>query len=469
MSILVIDIGSSKIKAAVSSNDGVLSKQISIKGAAVSESETIAEIDGEETCRRVLTLIRQLNEGLQDSIDAISFSCLGTTMIPTGSTGLALAPGISPLDKRSIPYINRISHYNLSVEELYEATGQNPGVASFLHQYLWMREHRASILSNASCFLSVRGLIISRLCGVNIEDHSWASRTMLYDLKKGTWSNKILDKIGLDIRQLPDIVSSTATFPIRKELVKELGLSDEALAVAGGLDNCCGFAGSGAEPNQNDLVNVVGTYEHLSCLVPIESASSLAIDCNAFAFRSLFNEKKAVVCSRNSTGYMLNRLKQVYGDRIPSDLFLHDITLDPCDLTLSQNDFQSEDISALSDCDPYDAVAALLEASCFMLRIFLEKYESVCGPAKRIIVIGGGAVMSAALQKKANILGKTLVLPENPQAAVLGACETALIGSKECSVEESKKVFLNRVECEIVPQPKFYDKFDSKYKEFKKR
>jgi len=60
----------------------------------------------------------------------------------------------------------------------------------------------------------------------------------------------------------------------------------------------------------------------------------------------------------------------------------------------------------------------LLEASCFMLRIFLEKYESVCGPAKRIIVIGGGAVMSAALQKKANILGKTLVLSENPQAAV---------------------------------------------------
>ena len=74
-------------------------------------------------------------------------------------------------------------------------------------------------------YRSLRGFALQEMCGADVEDGSWASRTMLADLETGQWSEDILSAAGLSADVLPPIEPPTATFEVRASVTRRLGLA----------------------------------------------------------------------------------------------------------------------------------------------------------------------------------------------------------------------------------------------------
>ena len=76
-------------------------------------------------------------------------------------------------------------------------------------------------------------------------DPSNAAITMLYDIKKGTWSKKILEIARINENQLPSLTPSGKVIgPLTKEVAKSLGLPTSVLVFSGGHDQYCAALGA---------------------------------------------------------------------------------------------------------------------------------------------------------------------------------------------------------------------------------
>lgn len=82
----------------------------------------------------------------------------------------------------------------------------------------WLLQHRADVRQRADAgsvrFVTVDALIVHHLTGgaVCATDPTNASRTMLYDLDRGAWSQELCGLFGVDPGWLPEVRSSVAHF-----------------------------------------------------------------------------------------------------------------------------------------------------------------------------------------------------------------------------------------------------------------
>ena len=136
-------------------------------------------------------------------------------------------------------------------------------MASFLLHFLWWQRTQPGLMERLHRFRSLRGYAMAELCGVDAEDPTWASRTMLFELEACGWSETILSAAKLPRDVLPPLWPATSTWPVKTARQERLGLAPGAVAVLGAMDNCCALLGA-TSPGSSGLVNIVGTYEHMA-------------------------------------------------------------------------------------------------------------------------------------------------------------------------------------------------------------
>ncbi len=370
-------------------------------------------------------------------------------MAPVDSAGNALGPALSPVDSRSRSLGGSAGLQGLNPAELQRRTGQNPGLASFLGQWLWWSQEQPALLAGAKEFLSPRGFLIRRLCGVGVEDYSFASRSMLFDLEQGAWSEQVCTAAGLDMALLPELHPATASWEIDRSLVEELGLATGCRAVLGGMDNCCAFLGSTA-PDEARLVNITGTYEHLAGVTGIEEARRAAEAVGGLVFHYLF-PGRFLSCSRSAVGYLLNRLSAATGTPLEALLSTASRCGEVEAVDLSEGALEAR----LSAGDSPPTVAAgLLRSAGDILRRFLVAWGEYAEEPEAIVVIGGGAASPEALRCKVSLLGRSLTLLEERESAALGALRLGAMSAKELDLADACGLFANPVRNELAYEGK---------------
>lgn len=441
MAFIAFDIGSGSIRCALSGENGRFELFDRAATPVHPAADGGVEIDGEEVCEIVLGMVARASRDRARLIRGLGFSCLGSAFVPVGPNGEATGRALSPLDAR--PPV--VPPADLAADDLYRRTGQNPHAMSSMYQLRYLVNSVGYPLAGTTSFLSLRGLLVARLCGVRVEDHSWASRTMLYDWRVGDWADDLLAYAGVSRTQMPQIVESTRALPVVPERAGELGLDVGAVAIVGGLDNCCAVAAAGADPRT--LVNISGTFEHLSAVVPGAAVPAFVPDADAFAFRSV-RPDEAVACSRSTTGRALERL-----------LAAGTTTGDYLERGVAPGPNRTEP-------GPELEVARLLDRGCFEMRRFLDAYERAVEPVGTIIVVGGGARSTAALQRKANVLGRRLLVATRSEASLDGALRLtrlALDGTMGHDVEVPRPVASAPI---VESHPDLHAAFEPYYKEF---
>jgi xylulokinase len=438
MSILALDVGSSRIKALLATLEGQL-----IEVRSTSTPRRSAEA-GEHVypADAVQGTIEELIAGLaaawpRQPIRTLVFSCLGTAMVPVDREGRPLGPALAPADRRPLDGPGLAETVDMSLAELRQRTGCDPAVASSLMHFLWWWRTKPEVMAVLHRFRSLRGFAIQELCGADAEDATWASRTMLVDLETNRWSGAILAAAGLPAAVLPPIEPATTTLPVRRSAIERLGLAPGAVALLGAMDNCCSFLGA-ADTERSDLVNIVGTYEHMAGVASLAEVREVAGDSGAIVHTYL-EPDRYIAMTRVALGELL--ALAAGGDLTRLDHLLEAVAATPRgDAIALTPEAVTEAICA--GVPPPRVLQALLESEAAVLRRFVEAWPGD-GSRRPIAAVGGGASHPAVLQLKANLLGEPLSTLASDEGAGIGALRLAAMVTQSMSSREASRLFPN--------------------------
>lgn len=141
--------------------------------------------------------------------------------------------GLPNIDNRGREYMGEITEK----EKIYRDSGKwvtEDFCAAKVYGY---KKLYPDDYSKIDCMLSLNGWIGYLFSGAKTFEQSQACETQFYDIGQKEWSDFLCRQYGVDKELLPPLTpAGTVAGKIRPELIKRLGLCDDAVFVVGGAD-----------------------------------------------------------------------------------------------------------------------------------------------------------------------------------------------------------------------------------------
>ncbi len=358
-----------------------------------------------------------------------------TSMAETGALldggGRPLAPAIAWHDARGDDEARRLAE-ELGAESFAESTGLPATPLCSLAKLRWLAEHRPATRA-AARWLNVAEWVVRRLGGEDVAELSLASRTGLLDLSARAPFTDALAWAGLPGDLLPELV--TAGTPAGTASAPELPECHGAVLTVAGHDHLAAGIGVGVVA-PGDVLDSCGTAEALVRVVapPLNGeqvrqsvAGGVTVGWHLAAGRQAL---LGSLWSGLALQEVLAELGIAEADR--AKLSSQARAADPSPLELELHSLDRRAPQLPTGVSPeriwrgaIDAVGAEVEA-------VLAHIETVAGPRRKVVVVGGWARDEAVLASKLS-LGTV----EAPPVAEAGARGAALLGGVAAGLFES--------------------------------
>jgi xylulokinase len=461
MSLLAIDIGSSRCKAVVFAVTGKMLAQHACAYTPEFSALSHAELNPELFWQAVCRCSQAVSKDLSDPVRALCLCSHGETFVPVDGSNEAIAPAILNQDNRATEETAWLEK-TFERKRLFEITGLVAHPMYPVPKILWLREHRPDIFAASVRFLSVIGYVLSRLGLPAYIDYSLASRYLAFDIRQRRWSDEILAAAEINAESLPvPVPAGTIVGKLDRATASHLGLSAGTIAVLGGHDQPCGALGVGAI-GSGRVADSMGTYE---CLLAASDQPSLTAAALAASLNSYCHvvPDKFVTLAYFPSGIMLKWFHdllyaeahgEAYGDGIAqrgdssSPEAIHYATLEreapagPTGLCITPNligtcnpDFNPHAraiISGLSTNTTRSQIyKGILEGIACEMSLMTDILTNAVGEFRDIYVTGGGSRSALGLQLRAALSGQELHVMECPEAVCLGGAILAGVASGE--------------------------------------
>lgn len=254
------DIGTTRAKSYLFQTDGTLVASAFRDYPCTHTGQDRSEQNAEDWWTALAATVREILSGIDEprNVLAICLSTQGGTVVPVGPDGSPLRPAIVWNDSRCAEEAKQLSR-TCSPEYVRRKTGWSLGSALNALEILWLRNHEPEIFSRAHKFLSVPDYLSMKLTGCAVLDGSNAGINQLADIDAMHWDENILAGVGIGADRLGEIVhSGDIVGRLTPEAAKTLGLSEQAVLVAGGHDQYCAALGTGAV-HDGDVFVATGT------------------------------------------------------------------------------------------------------------------------------------------------------------------------------------------------------------------
>ena len=468
MSLLGIDLGSTNCKGVVFDYDGNILATSNESYTTLNPSPSMAEIDPVIFWEAFIKITNKLSEiVVGDPIEALAISSHGETFISIDKNGDEVGPAIMNSDNRATEQAKWWEH-SVGKKNVYKITGLPIHPMFMLNKILWLKENQPDCFNKIEKFISVGDYIIHKLGLGYYTDYSLASRTMAFDINTKSWSDDLLDKVGLEKNRLSEpLASGTKIGFITVSMSKPTGLKEGCIVALGGHDQPCGALGCGVI-DSGQVSDSCGTYE---CLVAVSDKAS--------------NTQEALSYNLNSYCHVVSG-KYVtlafFPAGIVNNWFLKEFCQDESQLSKSNNKSIHEILSQkiidicpgpsgvcitphlVGACNPYwDTRAktaiigispeitkyhiykAIFEGIACELAINASVLESVVGNFENIKVYGGTSKSTFAVQLRADITGKNMLKMKSNEAVCLGAAILAgvaagVYGNVEDAVKKTTEI-----------------------------
>src|SRR2546427_2431956 len=239
MSLIGIDLGSSNIKAAAYTVDGV---PLASARRSVRTNRTEAghsEIDVFESREAFISARAGLtpNTSLHDAPPvAISFSSSGGEVFPVAGDGTPLGPCLMTADTRG-DEVAAETAARRSPEEWFRLAGHVPRRMDPVNRALWWQKMEPEVAARTRWFMNWHEYYALMLSGRPVVDWSDAGAWATYDVASGGWSSDRIEETGIDAGWLPEVKpNATPIGPILSEVARDLGLPSDVLIVTGAWD-----------------------------------------------------------------------------------------------------------------------------------------------------------------------------------------------------------------------------------------
>lgn len=399
------------------------------------------EHDADEIWRAVVNVCRAvLSEVGAGDVAAVGITNQReTTVVWDRATGRPVANAIVWQDRRTAPLCTALVEEGWA-DHVTEATGLIIDPYFSATKLAWLLDHVPGLAEaaqqNEVCFGTIDSFLLFRLTNGNLHatDATNAARTMLFDIRDGTWDGALMERLGIPAGILPEVTDTSGDFGMTA--VEDLGAELPIRAVVG--DQQAAAKGQ-------------------VCVRPGMTKATYGTGCFVVANTG---DRKAT----STTGMLSTVLSQCSGVRTfatEGAIFMAGATIQWLrdNLGLIADTAESEALAASSNPDSgvylvpafqglgapiwdakargaivglsraatkADIVAAGLESVAFQTRDLLDAMRqdmtnAGIGPADTLRVDGGMTANRWAMQRLADILGERVEVAPIPETTSLGA------------------------------------------------
>jgi xylulokinase len=433
--LLGLDIGSSSVKAGILGLNGRVVAASSHNYPTQEPQPGFKEQHPQLWWEAVVRAIGEVLRGV-DAKRLLSIGIAGNICSHTflDADGKVLRPSLGFQDQRAVAEVEELLSITTR-EELAQEFGLDlPPAATWpLPRLLWFRKREPAILERTRYLVQAKDFINFRLTGEIASDVS--SNRGLVNLSTGLVASQVLKKLKLHDDFLPPLFAPTQVMgQVSAQAAAETGLPRGLPVVTGWNDLNASVLGSGGV-REGSAFDVTGTSEHVG-VVTCRKHTAPGLICAPFLLgKNLFYG----VTSNGGgalTWYMRN-VQQDYEDM----LRLAENTPAGCDnlLFLPYLDGERAPIwdprasAAFVGIRSYHSqghfTRAILEGVALGLLQVLDVLQAETAETiKPIVVSGGAARLGLWNQIKADIWGRQIWVPENPNAAAVGGAILAAVG-----------------------------------------
>jgi len=486
--LLGIDLGTTGCRANIYSREGKLLGEEYIEYEFITKEGGIVEQDADEwwelTKKTIKLALRKA--GINgDRIKALSISSQGISFVPVDRKGKPLCNVINWLDKRATNEVEDILR-EFPPEDIFQVTGKRIDAGYTLPKILWLRNNKPDIFTRTHKFLMGQDYLLFKLTNQFFTDHTMAAGTLMYDVKKLTWSKEIMERFNLPEEKLPKIKwAGTPVGRISSQAVKETGLSKNTLAIVGGQDQKCAALGVGLKRKVATVS--LGTASAITVITDTPVIDKrMRIPC----FPYLLPGKWVLEGVVSTAGGSFRWIKNVLSNSKASEKTYRElIQLAQFSPPGANNLFFFPHLSGASSphwknnskgvfygltlsTSKANIIRSVLEGVAYEIKINLDILEELVGEIEEIKIFGGGAKSRLWGEIIANIANKNVSLFQMGEMAVVGACLLAGVGSKVYRDFDEARKFLASSYITVKPdfnQVKIYEKLYKDYTKIEKK
>jgi D-xylulose kinase len=402
-----------------------------------------------ETTKKTVKEVLKNSNVTPSQIVGLSVTNQRETIVPVSEDGEALSNAIVWQDRRTTEECNEIEK-TLGEETIYQITGLTIDPYFSGPKILWLKKHSPEIFEKTFKFVLVHDYILFKLTGIFATDYSNASRTMLFDIDKHSWSDKILNTLELPKEKLvTPYPSGKEIGTLTKKAAQATGLPEGLSIITGGGDQQCAALGVGVtEPGRVKATTGTGTFL-LAFLKDSLRDSKRRVLCSCHAIPDAYVLEASIF----TTGAVLRWFRDNFSFAEKSVASCTDI--DSYDLLgMQANDIPagSEGVMVIPHFTgagaPYwnphakgqifglsightrsHIIRAIMEATGYEIRTNLEVFQDLGVNTKELRITGGAARNKTWNQIQADITHLPVIRGKVEEATALGAAILASIGT----------------------------------------
>jgi FGGY-family pentulose kinase len=386
-----------------------------------------------------------------DAVAGVGLDCTACTVLPCRADGTPLRPALLWMDQRAFREAEEIS-----------ATGDPAlryvsGAVSpewMLPKALWLKRHEPAVYGAAERLVECTDWFMYRLTGDWTLSLNNVTAKWDYARPEGGWRPEFLRRAGLDdVRgKWPERVVPLGKGDARLSAAAaaDLGLRADTPVAQGGIDAYLGMLGLGAV-GAGDMAMIMGSSTcHLAMSERPVFGSGMAGCYPDAVVEGLYTLEGG----QTATGSIINWYRQHFagneaaeaartGRHVYEVLDARAAAVPPgCD-GLVCLDYWQGNRSPLKDArargvfwgltlshGPGHVFRSIYEATAFGTRHILEDLEAHGFRVGRLFAGGGGARSRLWLQIHADVLGRPILLPRDPEACALGAALTGAVHAR---------------------------------------
>jgi len=234
----------------------------------------------------VLRLFEEMKRGLAEAarradggLSSLGVDAWGVDFALLGRDGALLENPYHYRDARTNGVMEK-TFARLPSEEIFERTGIQFLQFNTLYQLYSVRLQRPHLLEQARTLLMMPDLFHYWFTGRAVSESTIASTTQFYDPRRGAWAAELLDRLGVPVRILPELVPPGAKLqPLADSVAAETGVAAIQVVAPASHDTASAVA---AVPAQGEGWAYLssGTWSLLGAEVPVPIINAAAAAAN---------------------------------------------------------------------------------------------------------------------------------------------------------------------------------------------
>jgi xylulokinase len=443
--LLGLDLGTSSVKCLLADGGGGVRAVAEREYPILAPNPGWAEQEPETWWQMSVEAIQEVLARAEVQASAVRAVGLSGQMHGTvflGNGGRVLCPAIIWPDQRSLEQCQQV-YLKIGHKKLAEIAGSGVFTGFMLASLLWTKQNEVRTWDRLRYVLFPKDYIGFRLTGELATDITDASGGLLVDIKRRTWSEELVSKLGIPTEILPPILESHEIVgAVTPKAANATRLAPGTPVVAGAADQATGALGSGTiapgvvsaaigsggqlvtslRVPQTDGLLRVHTYCHALpgtwYLLGATLAAGLSFrwlrDAVLQESGPLAYERMTALAAEAPVGSggllflpYLTGERTIHGEMRSRGIFFG--------LTMSHN--------------RANLIRAVMEGVVFSLRRVLGVFRELGIQPKRVVTMGGGARSALWCQIMADVLQTPVVRLEVEEQSAVGAAILAGLGA----------------------------------------